>query len=73
MTEIVLRALESTRRNFGLPPGVADARSGTLVAADGARRDYGLDVRAVREIRARMIIRASMYRLHRSMLRGQHR
>ncbi len=73
MSEIVLRALESTRCNFDLPPGVADARSGALGAADGARRDYSLDSLAARETLTRMRIRRSMYQRHCAMLRGQYR
>jgi hypothetical protein len=67
MTKIDLWAIERTRRNFVLPPGVADAMSVSCVAVEDTRRDYTFDALAARQTLARMRTR------HRMMLRAQYR
>ncbi len=78
MTEIRLRAIESTRRTASLPPGV-DGDVSVRCYGEESRTDYtfdvralrAFDVRAVREIRARMIIRHSMMMNTNKEIRGR--
>ncbi len=73
-----LLPFEAARRTASLPPGVTYYGPR---ADEESRRDYTFDARAmrafdalaVREIRARMIIRQTMHQQHRAMRRAQYR